>query len=137
MIRCNVREKVAAFEETSTHPAPEFLPQDRLEQCVHHVEHVRLIDNVNVLNSDRHGVLQPIDYPLRDRRGELPSLLKSEPVHIEDNHNAGDLRDWLQHGRLHQENTAFEYLVQAALVVLPPFPDFDHHHPSPVLVPDW
>lgn len=79
--------------------------------------------------------MQPVDYPLRERRRELPHLLHGQSVHVEDDDGPGDLRFGFHHGRLQKQNDPLEHLVETALVVLPLLAEFQQEYPPPELVP--
>lgn len=100
-------------------PAAQLLLEEGLEERKHYVEDLRLVHNVNGLNPQRHGVLQPVHDALSERWSKLPGLLQAEAVHVEDHHGSADLCLRFQHGRLQKEHSALEHLIQGDLLVLP------------------
>ena len=117
-----------------THAFLQFRPEEWLEQREYYVEHIRLINYVNIFNSQWHCVLQPIDNSLCERWRELPGLLNTETVHVEYNDSTGDLRSWLQHRSFQIKHATFEHFVETALVVLPLFSKLDNQYTTTVLI---
>jgi len=102
-------------------PAAQLLLEEGLEQSEDHLEDLRLVHNVNGLNPEWHRILQPVHNSLGKRRSELPGLLETEAIHVEDHDCTADLGLRFQHGGLQEEHGALENLIQSHLLVLPAF----------------
>jgi len=100
-------------------PAAQLLLEEGLEQGKDHLENLRLVHDVNGLDPERNRVLQPVHNALGERRRKLPRLLETEAIHVEDHNGSADLCFWLQHGRLQEEHSSLEHLIEGDLLVLP------------------
>lgn len=99
----------------------QLFAQERFEQGEHDVEDFRLVDDVNAFDTHRHRILQPVDDTFGKLWRKLPRLLQRQTVHVEDDDRAMHLGLWLKHGRLQEDHTPLEHLVQSDLFVLPSF----------------
>ncbi|KAE8745719.1 hypothetical protein FOCC_FOCC007603 [Frankliniella occidentalis] len=81
-----------------THPALELLADEGLEHGPHHVEEEGLLDDVHLLEPERHRLLDEVEQAHGEGGREARHLLHAEALEVEDDDDARHLRLGLEHG---------------------------------------
>lgn len=109
------------FEITniSTHPSLQLLPDEWLEQLPDHVEEEGLLDDVHLLQSQWHSLLDKGEQTRGECGGERFDLFHRQSIKVHYHHHATNLRDQFElGGQVHQVEDA-EQLIRADLLRIP------------------